>query len=392
MANLGYPVTVTGTYSAADAAQARVLQAAAGLLVDGIVGPQTWAATFDVGAHGGDLSGAFFMPLYSWPYTEPWLYAANGAITGPNPDILPVALRVERYENFGEGIRKDEGMRSAFAEFGRDFAPEGQNFAGTLTLDTDPEEGSRFEIEPGDNIHARYFAGRALVDGDGPDAVFHVSSVRADLFGGTVELTVDSRARDLITLGAILTRKRDATDPARRFGQGATRRSRSTQDQIVTWDCESGAGIIPRHALYGGLWTVVRIPAGQVGTIVKTEFQTDSPLTRYAVGIFGAPVQPADLLHLVGDPFGADTGDGLSPWQQDPDALDDAGLLVSWGADDQPMGYYPGSYSGGSALTGRFLDAASWTYETAIPPWLWVAEYADASTFITGRLYAGVQV
>jgi peptidoglycan hydrolase-like protein with peptidoglycan-binding domain len=393
MAGAGYPLTPDGTYSAADAVQARAMQTLAGLQVDGIVGPQTWAATFDVGANGGDLSGALFLPLYSWVFTEPYLYSASGAIIGDNPHLIPSALRVERFENFGEGIRRDQGLRSAEAEFRRDFFPEGQNFAGSITLETDPEEGSRFEIDAGHNVHVRYFTQRSESNNDtSTDMIFHVSSVSVDLFAGRVDLTVDSRARDLITLGAVLARNADAADPARRAGLGSARRSRNTQDQIVTFDCESGAGMIPRHALYGGLWTVIRIAAGQIGTIVKTEFQTDSPLTHYSVGIFGSPVQPDDLLELVGNPFGASTEDGRSPWQRDPDALDEAGLLVSWGQADQPMGYYPGAYSGGAALTGRFLDAASWTYETAIPPWLWVAEYAAASTFITGRLYAGVQV
>ena len=46
MNKIGYPIAVDGRYGPQSAAAARRLQAAKGILVDGILGPQTWRATF----------------------------------------------------------------------------------------------------------------------------------------------------------------------------------------------------------------------------------------------------------------------------------------------------------------------------------------------------------
>jgi hypothetical protein len=375
MSVLGYDVSVNGCYSSSDAAACRLLQKRAGITVDGLVGPQTWAATFDVGANAGSLDGAFFMPLYDWDPVQYYLYNADGSTKGKNPTFDVKKLRVERFETYGEGITKTEGVRAATAEFNREFAPNGANYLGDISLSADPEEGSRFLIDAGENIYVRYFNGTGML--------FHISNVDVDLEGGSVRLQVDTKARDLITLTAIKQRNKDATDPARR--KSTPRRSKQIDDSVVNFDCEAGAGRIPKHALYKGLWTVIRIPAGQLGTIAKTVFTTSGPAAKFSVGIFGSPITAARLKSLVGNPL---SGNG---WDQNQDALDDAGLLISWGSADQAMGYYPRSQSdAGASVTGRFIDGASWEWESYHPPWLWIAEYSTSSCFISGRLYAQV--
>lgn len=371
----GYNTIVSGdTYDAADEDEVRDAQKRAGIQVDGIVGPQTWAAIFETGSNTGDLSGAYFAPLAYDTRVEPYRYNARGARIGKNPSYDPSVLRVERYENFGENVTKQQAILSARAELKR-VADAGHQ--GTLTLTADPQEMHRFELRAGMNIKVKKHRG--------VDRLLHIAGVRIDFTTGSVELTVDDKARDLLTLGAIRSRNTDAaTDPVRR-SLPQRRASRLAMDDAVIFDSESGAGITPDHAQYEGLWSVLHIPAGQLGNISRTEFTSHSPASAFAVGIFGKPITSADLVRLVGNPFA-----GTKPWSVEADALVDAGIMMAWGGPGQAMGFYPLAESDPSApATGRFVDGSGWFYESSIPPWLWVAIYTVNSCFVKGRLYGG---
>lgn len=372
----GYPwFESEDTYDADDENEVRDAQKRAGILVDGIVGPQTWATILGTGSNAGDLNGAFFAPLAFDKRVEPFIYNVRGEILGDNPDFDPTILRVERYENFGENITKHDAILSARAELAR---VEDPGIQGTVTLRIDPEEISRFELRAGMNLNLKSYRGA--------NHLLHIAGVSVDWPGQSVTLTVDDKARDLMTLGAIRARNVDAaTDPVRR-NLPMRRRSRQAQDDIVIFDAESGAGIIPKHALYGGLWTVIRIPAGQLGEISKTTFTTWDSASKFAVGVFAAPITSNHMVSLVGNPLS-----GTKPWSVEADALVDAGIMVAWGGPGQAMGYYPNAESDDPTptLTGRFEDSATWFYESTIPPWLWVAEYALNSCFIKGRMYGG---
>lgn len=375
MRRSGYRMASGDTYVAADVAEVRDAQARAGILVDGIVGPQTWAAIFAVGSDGGDLSGAFFMPLAYDTRVEPYLYNAQGKKIGNNPAFQPDRLRLERKVDYGENITKAEATASARAELLR--YPDA-GWQGTITLKSDPAEMSRFELRAGMNIKLKRY--RAA------DRLLHIAQVSVNWLTLTVTLTVDSHFRDLISLASIKQRNAEAaSDPARR-SSGQRRLSRIANDTVVVFDSESGAGIIPRHALFGGLWTVLRIPAGQVGQIAKARFHTSGPTSEFAIGIFGQAVTAAQLVRLVGNPLGVDR-----PFDPSFAALDALGLMASWGSQSTPGGYSPGTKGEtGATLTGDIIDDGGFAYQTTQPGWLWVAEYASSSCFIEGRLYAGV--
>lgn len=375
MRRSGYHMESGDTYVAADVAEVRDAQARAGILVDGIVGPQTWAAIFQVGADGGDLSGAFFMPLAYDSRVEPYLYNAQGKRIGNNPAFQPNRQRLERKVDYGENITKAEATASARAELLR--YPDA-GWQGTITLKSDPAEMSRFELRAGMNIRLKRYRGA--------DRLLHIAQVSVNWLQLTVTLTVDTHFRDLISLASIQSRNAEAaSDPARRTS-GQRRQSRIAKDTVVVFDSESGAGIIPRHALFGGLWTVLRIPAGQVGQIAKARFHTTGPASEFAVGIFGQPVTAAQLVRLVGNPLGTDR-----PFDTSFAALDALGLMASWGSQSTPGGYSPGTKGeAGATLTGDIIDDGGFQYETTQPGWLWVAEYASSSCFIQGRLYVGV--
>lgn len=376
-AKVGRPVT--GYFSTADRDELVRIQRRTGILVDGILGPQSWAATFDTGANTGTLDGAFVAPLAAAPEVMPRLYGPDGDDRGPNPaydaGVVPVARRVQ----YGPGVWKSEGIRDAERALKREAGP---GWAGTITLDVDlPGPVSRFEINEGTNIRVLGWH-QQTVD-------VHVSGVDVnpeDGEAGQVRLTVDSRARDYPTLDAIRNRERNATDPARdaylRLSSGNLSTDRPT------FDAESPAGRMPRHALYGGLWDVRRIPLGAYGSVARTVFTTSAPARAFALAVFMQPVTAQNLVDLMGNPLTASS----DPWAEHGDALDAMGFRQAWGWKEQPAGYFPNVYNtpdgtSGAAVTGRLVDDAPWEFASSQSPWVWVAAIASGSCNIEGRFY-----
>jgi len=371
--NLTPDVVVDGVYNSSDAAICLRIQRDYGLLEDAIIGGQTWTATFAVGSSGGDLTGARRRPLAILRTVEQNLYSANGAIIGPNPDYDPKIMRFRRDEDFGT-CTKAEATRSAIAELARDKDP---GLTGSMTFTTDPHNGSRWLIDEGHNIRVDGYRGR--------NPLLHVANVRAipETYAVTVE--VDEHARDAMTLASIRANARDAAaDPARRPG-AVDKRSRMEQDITVPFDGESEGGQIPRHAIHGGLWSVIHIPVSQVGRISKIELATQSPIAKFCVAFFSAEVTPAHLQHLVGNPLA-----GTDPFNKDEtqaNALRALGIIEAFGGPGQAAGYWPRTEDKGAPLTGKFKDGGGMEYVSQLPPWVWIAEWSPVSTFISGRVY-----
>lgn len=367
---------VTGTYSRADRLRCLEVQEDAGITRDGIVGPQTWAATFGTGSNTGTLD-CFFLPLAESKKVEPRRYGPDGDDLGPNSSYSSSVLRVERKIDFGQGVSKSEAKRAAREILARDSNP---GWSGTVTLEIDPPERSRYLIDEGSNGVIRGLRGA--------DVQVHVAKV--EYTDTTVTLTVDTNARDYPTLASIRERERDAVDPAQALISKRLTKA-SVTDARATFDAESPAGQVPRFALFANLWSVIRVPFGSYGSIVRTELTTDGPESAFSVAVFDRPITAARLLTLVGNPL---TASDDNPW--DSDAVNDAGLLMSWGWGGQPCGYYPGSYStpstttNASPLTGRMVDDASWEYASVSPPWVWVAFIASSACHVSGRFLPGV--
>ena len=366
---------VTGVLSQDDRVAWRRIQSDAGIQVDNFLGPQTWAASFQTGSNTGVLDGAFIAPLARSAEVEPYRYGPDGDRLGDNPRYDPSVIRVERYINFGAGVTRSEGRRAAQEMLARDSDP---GWVGTVTFRLDPNEGSKYDIvREGTNGLIRSFRGQTL----------RVHVARVEYRADEVVATVDTHARDYPTLDAILDRERSATDPARAYRRQQT--SSTLSSERATWDAESPGGRIPRHALFAGLWNVLRIPVAQYGTIVRTRFTTDTP-AAFSVAVFDREISAGTLVSLVGNPLSG----ASNPWQDKADDLDDAGLLMAWGWKEQPAGYYPREYSSpdsenAAPMTGRMLDDSSWEYASSSPPWLWVAMIADRSCRIEGRFWQG---
>lgn len=369
---LGYPIAIDGVYSAGDVDICRQVQGRFGIQVDGSIGPQTWAATFAVGSNAGSLDGAYRKPLAILSEVDPNTYAVDGGITGTNPAYDPAIMRIERDINYGSGISRGEATRSAQATLNRENTPA---WAGTIRTTVDPAERSRFEVRAGMNA--------LLKDYMGDDLLVHIAEADHDLLGLTSTYTVDERGRDMETLAQIIQRNKEtAPDPARLPG-ALRRRSQLSVDQVVEFDGESSAGVIPRHGIFGGLWNVLQIPVSQLGRIAKLEYTTSSPASKFCLALFGKPITANQLASLVGNPLSQ-----ARPFVTNQELLEDSyGFIEAWGASEQGAGYWPGSEFDGDPLTGKHKDFGGVEYVSANPPWVWVAEYANASCFGEGRLF-----
>lgn len=360
-------IEVDGVFSQADSNEARRFQRQAGLVQTGTVNASTWAAAFAVGSNGSDLDAAHLAPLDQDPATERWLYNAMGGRIGSNPAFDSSVVAVETYENYGARVHKWEGIVSAAARRRRERA---MPWHGAITFTADPPEGSRFAIRAGQNVKVQGLRGA--------DVVLHIARRRVDWATGTVTVDVDQGGRDYLTLAAMRQRLRDSTSPTK---QRSYRNSvaRAIPDAKAAFDCEAGAGIIPRHAIAAGQWNVLRVPAASAGTLKGAEFFTDNTTTaKLSVGVFDRVQVPASLAARGGTPL--DEG-----WW---DTFDDNwGLLINWGQFEQAGGYYPGRESDGDPITGETRDQAQWWFESTRPPWLWVALWCSASTFVRGRIF-----
>lgn len=372
---LGYNVTVDGVYNAADAAVAKKIQRQFGITVDGIVGPQTWTASFAPGGRTGTLGAAIRLPLVSRSAVEPRLYSGSGDLVGTNTGYNSRLLRVETDIAFADGISRDEAYRSALAQIERD---SNAAWSGTITLRADLKGMSRWDIREGMNIQVRGLAGQ--------NVRVHVAGVEARPFDGSVTLTVDENNRDLATIAEIIERRRNnAPDPARRPGKIKSR-STTLPDAVWPWDTESPAGIIPKIAIFGGLWTVVRAPMAESGTITAVDLTTSGPATKFCVALFGKPITANQIDALVPAPLTAVTGGG-SPWDEKAPQLENYGWIETFGGPGNACGYYPKTEATGGSITGRFRDVGSLEFATAFPPWVWIAFWSPTATFVKGRFY-----
>lgn len=399
----GYDMDSGNTYSTADVDTVEDFQDDAGILVDGIVGPQTWAAAFQPGSHQGDLHGVWVKPLAEDKTVEPFLFNAQGAIVGDNPRWDNTKLRIEKMTLFGDRVPKHYGRAAAKQMLARDKTP---GHVGTITLTSDPAEGSRRDIQAGQNIKLRRYHGENLD--------FHIARAEWDESAQSMTLTVDTKARDLMTVASVHQRHRDIADPVGHPKTG-WRTGLQVSDR-VQWACEDGAGKIPFHAQFGGLWTVLRIPAGEFGQIAKINLAAGSGLTRgilndllsdpppdgyhgYAVpgasklalAVFSREVTANMLANLLGNPLALNSA-GNNPWDDNADQLTDWGCQYAAGGPDQAGGFYPHQDPGGGSstgLTGRFVDAAGWPFESKHRPWLWVGIYTTSTCYVGGRMYPG---
>lgn len=280
------------------------LQEKAGLPVTGVVNAATWDALYDVGTTDLSLRQAYVAPMAELDETRKWDRTSNGSKAGMNPDYNPERTPVDlTMENFGDKKRARRYLKRHLSRI-----HSGKNWVGTITLATDVVTGdhshvdnapegimSRLDLDAGMNVKLRHFDGATK---------FHVSGINVDS-DLTVRLAVDTKARDLLTLGQILERNAASrVSPARQWLR--EHRTRGPNQQIVEFLSEIGGKVwTPIHCEPG--WNVFPVPAGQSGTIAQIGLEVVASRCEYVLAASAFETTPAWWDHKVGNPFDNDT-------------------------------------------------------------------------------------
>lgn len=369
----GWPdVEITGVFDADTVTALEAQQTAAGRPVDGeINGAADWNSVFETGSGWTDVSSGFFLPLGAVSAAQPYLFASNGDVRDTNPDY-DGRLQVDRTVSFPQGTRKSRAKKWAKRAANQgSIAP----WVGKVTLRTDPQEAHRFGIREGGFLRLNGPKGNVGMD-------LYIAGVKHGIEedGSPTTLTVSERPFDLLDLSERIARNEEAAsaDLAKSYRALRTRPQRAFRD-AVGWDRESGAGQISPRSLSAG-WNVIRFVGAERGQIQAIKATTSGPAQKFALALFGKPITAAQVAGLVADPL-AEEPDAYGWWnvpaiQSD---LDDYWFIEAWGEFEQAAGYWPGRESDDHAVTGKMVDALSWTFVSGDAPFLWLAVWMPAS-------------
>jgi hypothetical protein len=343
-----------------------------------------WSKLFESGTGMTDLSSGYFRPLAWDPAVSKYTYTAAGDVAGTAAGYDPNVLRVETTLSYGENISKTVARNNARRIVNTGHAP----LVGTITINSDPtDEGaagrSRFDIREGGWVQLNNYPG-------GTATQFYIAGVTHSPEQATTTLTISTRAFDLLDLATRLERDRAAkTDPAKSFYSQRTSTTRPFRS-AVGWDAESGAGLVPKFTASSSTWTVQRFVGAQYGQIGALRVDT-SPDAAYCFAVFGGSVSASTLNSLIAAPLGSVTG-GYDSWWIHPSnlaTLGSVGFIEAWGENGNAAGYWPGQQVMGSVagtVTGAVEDAASWSFASLDPPWLWAAIWPTDTTTVNAKM------
>jgi hypothetical protein len=331
-----------------------------------------------------------------------------------NPALMPGGFVSEAMTKFGTGFTQPDAIDVAKQSLARDVSP---GWTGSITLATDPSTLlSRWQIRAGMVARLRGFMGSGYAG-----IAFHISAVTANPEAGTVELTVDTRFRDLLTVQEASERTRDPLTPVKMLQ--VNRQSVMIPDVQAPWDYTAGSGYIPKgskafhdyapiaeafphedwaikhNPLHYGNWYVkceagsptrdarwagpVPVLTSEKGDILRTEVACYDQYGRilkipFHVSIYRLPVGASAMPRDAGGPsayidnafekINPATGqewphnDGGSNYFEPADSF-----IIGWGNRQNGIynraGFSPGSESDGDKPTGLFVDGATWSYD-----------------------------
>jgi hypothetical protein len=145
---------------------------------------------------------------------------------------------------------------------------------------------------------------------------------------------------------------------------------------MVAYDSECGQSVITSHTITGGQWYIYPRAWSEAERIV--EIRLHSTASKFCWALFNDEVTKAQLDRWVGNPLAV-----AAPFDVNADEVDALGFIEAWGELNDAAGYSPHAESDGG-FTGDLIVTTAVEYHAVIPPWVWVAEYAPATTTISG--------
>lgn len=306
---------------------------------------------------------------------------------------------------FGNGVGEDEGVTASQKMLLRDMDP---GWTGEIVLKADASASIvKWKITAGMTLLLKGWAG----DTDG--LRLHISEAIHMPEQGTVQLRVDTRYRDLLTLEQVQATVRDPLTPVKMLQ--VNKRSILIEDILVPWDYNA-SGMIPIHSkkFFNEMpeyynfpwekWTQKYPPKDNEEMYIRCDANANSAKDRWsqkrvlmsqAGSARSIQIMAVDrrgnLLAIpfhvsiyyekwVSYPRSGDSGkEAVSPFlpnhfqnvapdgSQWPtnDYLPDQTFIVGWGTAEQKAGYSPNRMSDGADPTGLLIDESSWQWNMA---------------------------
>ena len=194
-------------------------------------GTDTAGVTYSNARVSNDGTRTSYAPFASMPQVHPSSSSVNQWFDAS-------VMRRETRVDFDQGISPANATAVALNQLQRSTHP---GYAGTVTLKLDPECNSetlsRFLIQPGMSLLVHGFKGMRS------GLLVHIAEVSVSVSDSSVQLTVDSKFRDLLTIQQVAARSRDALSTLRALKPGSF--SPVIQDLRRPWSYAAGSGIIP---------------------------------------------------------------------------------------------------------------------------------------------------